>query len=180
MAEEEQYLHIPGHVSVKKAAELLHLSYKRTYNYVHSGRIPSRKIGGKLMIPEEALKGFQRNPPGRARKQGAEWHLYSKRIQVFDTLIHVHVREGQQQNFMKRVRQLYSENQHTFKGTMIRVIRQSAEHPEQVTMLLVWKNNEMPDEETRQRELEAFQHDFADVLNWDTAHVEHGNVMLST
>lgn len=180
MAEEEEYLRIPGHISVKKAAELLNISYKRTYDYVHSGRIPSRKVGGKRMIPENALKDFQKNPPGRARKEGAEWHLYSSRIKVFDTQISVQLRAGQQERFVQRVQQLYRKKLHTFKGTMIRVIWQNDEHPDRVTLLLVWKDNEMPGEETRRRELEAFQRDFADVLDWDTAQIKHGNVLLST
>lgn len=182
MNEDEQdlQLSIPGHVSVKRTSEMLGVSYARVLQLIRGKRLSAQKVSGMYMIPIEAIEEFQKRPPGRARKQGAEWHLYSNRIRVFDTLIQVHVREGQQQHFMKRVRQLYSENQHTFKGTMIRVIRQSVEHPEQVTILLVWKNNEMPDEETRQRELAAFQHDFADVLDWDTAHIEHGNVLLST
>ena len=41
--------------------------------------------------------------------------------------------------------------------------------PPTVSILLVWKDTEMPDEATRERYLAMFQEELADVLDWDTA-----------
>ena len=63
---------------------------------------------------------------------------------------------------------------------MIRVVWQQEETPEQVMISLVWKSSEVPSEETHQQELAAFQHDFADLLDWDTEQITCGRVLLTT
>jgi excisionase family DNA binding protein len=177
---EDFYLSIPGHIPAEEAAKRLGITVQRVYQHIKAGHLSAVEVKNQYMIPEAEVENFRTRPPGRVRKRAAAWHMYDRSINVLNIQISVQVRVGQQERFRERVRQLYGEKQHAFKGTMIRVIWQNQDHPEQARLLLVWKDNEMPDEATRQRELEAFQRDFADVLDWDTARIEHGNVLLST
>jgi hypothetical protein len=49
-----------------------------------------------------------------------------------------------------------------------------------LTIQLVWKNGNMPNEEKRQEDLSAFKNEFADVLNWETAQYSVGKVIIHT
>ena len=49
-----------------------------------------------------------------------------------------------------------------------------------VTISLIWKDIEMPDETTRQRELAAFKKELEDVLDWDTAIESTNKVIIHT
>lgn len=169
MSEEREYLHIPGHVSVKEAAKMLGVSYNRTYQYVITGRLPSRKVGGKHMISTQVIEEFKHNPPGRVRKQPPAWRVYNSRSKLLRTDIHVQVRDGQQAKLMQKLRAIYKGKRHLFTGTIQRYILKDTTHPTNIEISLVWKDTEMPDEATRQQELEAFKAELADVLDWETA-----------
>ncbi len=177
---EALHLSIPGHVSAAEAADMLNLSYERVLQLIRGKRFSYIKVSKMYMIPTEEVEEFKKNPPGRVRKSATPWHVYNGRITVTALQISVRVRQGQQERFEQRLQELYTKQQHTFKGSMIRVVWQQEEVSEQVMIVLVWKSNEMPSEETRQQELAAFQHDFADLLDWDTAQTTHGRVLLTT
>ncbi len=177
---EELHLSIPGHVSAAEAAEMLHLSYERVLQLIRGKRFSYIKVSKMYMIPTEEVEEFKKNPPGRSRKSATPWHVYNGRITVSALQISVRLRKGQQAQFEQRLQKLYTKQEHTFMGSMIRVIWQQEEMPEQVTIILVWKSNEMPSEEMRQQEIAAFQHDFADLLDWGTAKITRGRVLLTT
>ncbi len=174
------HLSIPGHISAAEAAEMLGISYERVLQLIRGKRFTYIKVSKMYMIPTGEVEEFKKNPPGRVRKSATPWHVYNGRITVTALQISIRLRAGQQERFEQRVQQLHAKQQHTFKGSMIRLVWQQAEAPEQVTIVLVWKSNEMPSEETRQQELASFQHDFADLLDWDTAQVKHERVLLTT
>ena len=182
MSKEKEVLHlsIPGHVSAAEAAEMLNLSYERILQLIRGNRFTYTRVSRMYMIPIEEVEEFKKNAPGRVRKDATPWHLYNGRITVTALQISVRLRNGQQAQFEQRLQQIYVKHQHTFKGSMIRIAWQEVENPEQVMIILIWKSNEMPSEETRQQELAAFQHDFADLLDWDTASISHGRVLLTT
>lgn len=180
MSEEKEYLRIPGHVSVKVAAEMIGLSYDRTFRLVKAGRIPSRKVGGKHMIPVNAVEEFKRNPPGRVREKAPAWRVYDNRIRLLSTEIRVRVRPGCLENFEQKLHQLLKEQLYKFPGTMGRYIFKNAHDPELVTISLLWKNNEMADEVTLQRELDAFKTEFSDILDWEHAEISYHEGLLYT
>ncbi len=59
-------------------------------------------------------------------------------------------------------------------------VNKSTTHPESIEILLVWRSVATPDEAVRTQELDAFQKEFANVLDWSTATIEHGEVLLHT
>ena len=42
-------------VNVKEAAEMLHLSPGSAWRAIHSGEIPCLKIGGRYLVPRQAI-----------------------------------------------------------------------------------------------------------------------------
>ncbi len=52
---------------------------------------------------------------------------------------------------------------------MQRYISAGEENPEDISILLIWKDTELTDEATLQRDLEAFKNAFADLLDWEHA-----------
>jgi hypothetical protein len=69
------------------------------------------------------------------------------------------------------LRAIYTGQRHTFPGTIQRYIFKDDSSPTTVSIWLVWKDTEMPDEATRAKDLEAFQVELADVLDWGTARI---------
>ena len=54
-------------VSTKEAARLLSLSERSVYFLIQSGRLPSRKIGARRLVPREAVEKFATRDCGRIR-----------------------------------------------------------------------------------------------------------------
>jgi quinol monooxygenase YgiN len=52
--------------------------------------------------------------------------------------------------------------------------------PDRITITLLWKSNEMPDEAIRNRDMAAFRAELADVLDWSTAEIAHNEGLLYT
>jgi hypothetical protein len=179
---DEEFLSLPGYVPTDIAAQRLGLTVRRVYQYLKAGELTSRIFRGRHMISEEELEAFvyKRHPAGRKRVEAAAWHHYGSGVRVLDMLIQVQVRTGQTKSFRQRLQAWSEEHERAFSGSMTRLVRYDENAPESVMIILVWKSNEMPGEETRQQELAAFQHDFADLLDWDTAHISHGRVLLTT
>ena len=88
---------------------------------------------------------------------------------MLGTDIQVQVRDGKQTQMIEKLRAIYTGQRHTFPGTIQRYIFKDASSPATVSIWLVWKDTEMPDEATRERDLRAFQAELADVLDWETA-----------
>ena len=59
MAEEKEYLRIPGHMPVKEAAAILGLSEERVLQHIRARHLPSRKIDGRYMIPVAEFAGLR-------------------------------------------------------------------------------------------------------------------------
>jgi excisionase family DNA binding protein len=169
MAEEKEYLSIPGHVPVKEAAAMLGLSEERVLQHVRARHLPSRKVDGRYMIPTQAVEEFQRRPHGRIRTSPAPWRVYRAGARVHSLQVEVRLRPGKEQELEERLQTTLQQQQHLFPGTMQRYISADEENPEDVSILLIWKDTELTDEATLQRDLEAFKHAFADLLDWEHA-----------
>jgi hypothetical protein len=52
---------------------------------------------------------------------------------------------------------------------MQRYVFEDEAAPTNVTVTLIWKDTEMPDESSIQDDLASFQAELADVLDWETA-----------
>jgi excisionase family DNA binding protein len=171
---------LPGYVSIKEAAQLLGISDKRVYEYVDEGRLSSMWAADVIMIPLDEVKQFKRQSSGRPRKSVPSWRISTGDNKQFITSIVVQIREGQQSAFVQRLEDIRQGSLHTFPGTVTRFIVESENTPGQIDISLIWKSTVMPNEIEREKVLEAFRQDLADVLDWDTAQYMHGKVLMHT
>lgn len=172
MAEEREYLHIPGHVPIKEAAEMLGLSDKRVLQYILSERLPAHKVQGRYMIPTEAVREFQQRPHGRIRTTPTPWRVYRAGASVRIQQIEVPAYPERQEELRARLQALSQEQEHLFPGTMQRYICLiDQREPLCVSILLIWKDTELPDESVLESSLENFKADFAGLLDWSSARV---------
>jgi excisionase family DNA binding protein len=162
---------IPGYVSVKEAAQILDVSVSRMYEYVRERRLPLHKAGKTYMIPMESLKDFKPQPTGRMRIRPPEWRVYRGGGNVLATEIRAHIRPGLQENFIAKLKRIQEENRHTFPGTIARYVLQDDSSGAFVSIWLIWKDTEMPDKAIRDRDIEEFKAELADVLDWETAQI---------
>lgn len=171
---------IPGYVDIKEAARILGVAESSVYRYIQSGRLQAYQAGRNIMVELETLKQFKPSLTGRPRKKSPLWHASPDPGSFLVTYIQVQVHAGQQEMLMKKLWGIKQEERHLFSGTVMRYISLDDASPATVTIQLVWKNGDMPDEETRRQDLEALQRELADVLNWETAQYSTGKVIIHT
>jgi excisionase family DNA binding protein len=180
MADIHEFPDIPGYVSIKQAAQMLGITDKRVYRYIDIGRLPAYKASGVFLLSEEDVKQFKLNPPGRLRTSPPRWRAYSSRSKVLATEIWVHVRAGKQAKLLKALNEIQATNRHTFPGTIARYLIKGDEALTSVHFVLLWKDTDMPDETTRQHDLDSLQDELADLLDWETAHYTTHETLLYT
>ena len=169
MENEMNYVAIPGHFSVKKTAVILGVTEERIYQLLKAKELPGRRVSGMWMIPIEAVEQFRRTPAGRARTKSPIWRTYSSSIKLLGTGIEVHICPGQEAALEKKLKAMSKGRTHLLTGSIQRYIMRDKTDETLVSIWLVWKDSELPDEATHERELEAFKTEFADVLDWETA-----------
>lgn len=180
MAEEKEYLRIPGHMPVKEAAAILGLSEERVLQHIRARHLPSRKVDGRYMIPVQAVEEFRRKPHGRIRTTPAPWRVYRAGARVRSLQIEVQLYPDKEQAFQEQLQTTLQQQQHLFPGTMQRSISADEEHPEQITILLIWKDTELTDEATLYRDIETFKTAFAGLLDWEKARYVRKRAILHT
>src|SRR5947209_6210396 len=156
---------MPGYISTEQAAKLLGISKQRVYQYIGEKRLQAFRVGSVILLPIEAVKQFKPNITGRPRKKEPLWRVYRGGSTVLGMDIEVQVRAGQQEKLIERLKTIYKEQRHTFPGTIQRYVFRDDAPFTTVSIWLVWKDSEMPDDATRQQELAAFQTELADVLD---------------
>lgn len=171
---------IPGYVSVKEAAKMLGLSARTIYDYVEEGRLPGARVADVIAIPVEALIKFKREPSGRPRINTPLWRISSGDNEQFMTLILVQERTGQHDALMRRLEMVRKRKQHIFPGTVMRYVAESSTSSGLVILVLVWRGTVMPDETSREEAIEEFRRTLADVLDWNTAQYDNGQVLMHT
>lgn len=114
MADMKDFPTLPGYVSIKQAAHLLGISDKAVYRYIELGRLEAVRSVNSFLIPEEALRRFKLNPPGRVRTAPPAWRTYSPRSQLLTTELRIGVRPGQQQQLVEKLETIRKEKRHTF------------------------------------------------------------------
>lgn len=177
MTTDDEFPPLTDYISVKEAATLLGIAESRVYGYITKGSLPAQRLGERTYaIPIKGVEALKTrlNPPGRKRKAPPKWREYTSRNKVLGTDIQVKIRaelavEHARKMLDAKFQQLYKEGLHTFTGTIARYVFLDRQDPALLNIWLVWKNTEMPDEETREQEMEAFKAEFADVLDWETA-----------
>ena len=171
---------LPGYVSIREAAKVLGISERRVRLYIEMKRLEAVRAADVLMIPSESVKNFERKIVGRPRKNTLAWHISSIENTQFMTFISVQTQLHQEMRLAQRLEEIRRGGQHIFPGTVVRYIVRSATIPRQVEIVLVWRSTVMPDQIERERALEAFRQTLADVLDWDTAQYNDGEVLMHT
>jgi excisionase family DNA binding protein len=171
---------LPGYVSIKEAADLLGVSDKRVYQYVRAGRLPARRVGNILILPVEEVRQFKPSPSGRVRAKAPSWRAYRSRGALFLTDIRVPVRVGQQAKLIEKLKAIQKGDRHTFPGTVARYVVKGDEGLTAVEIVLIWKSTEMPTEARRKQDLDVFQEELADVLDWQAARYNFNEVLIHT
>jgi excisionase family DNA binding protein len=180
MAEEKEYLSVPGHVPVKEAAAMLGVSEDRILDYIEDGRLPSHKVNGRHMISLQDIKSFRRQAHGRQRKQAVPWRIYRAGAKIYGLQIAIQAVSSKREELQARLQQIAKEQQHLFKGTMLRHVFACDDNPDNLIIELIWKDTELADEADLQRELAAFKAAFADVLDWETARYRRLQALIHT
>lgn len=180
MRNENERPTIPGYITIKEAAKLLGVSANRVYTYVEEGRLPSAQAAHVIMIPLEALKDFKSQLSGRPRTTIPTWRISPEENGVLTTSILVRIRTSQRDRLLARLEEMRRERRHLFPGTIARYILERARHPDHIEILLLWRNTAMPDNETYNQWLDAFQQSLSDVLDWDTAQYDSGKIIMHT
>ncbi len=99
---------------------------------------------------------------------------------LLSTSIVVQIRSDRQAELMKKLEEIRQRDEHQFPGTVARFIVRSETLPGQVEISLIWRSTAMPDEIAREKALEAFRGALADVLDWNTAQYNEGQVLMHT
>ena len=171
---------LPGYVSTREAAKTLGISERRVRLYIEMKRLPAVRAADVLMIPSENVKNFKRKIVGRPRKSTLAWRISSTENTQFITSIFVQVKSHQEERLMQRLEEVKRSGRYVFPGTVARYIVKSKTVPRQVEIVLVWRSTIMPNEAEREQTLEAFRQTLADVLDWNTAQYNNGEVMMHT
>ena len=177
------YVDIPniqGFVSIKEAAKALGISTKRVYEYITEGRLPAVRAVNALMIPLEELQKFERGASGRERKVVPLWRFSSGKNKQFITTIIANLKTNDRASLIKRLDKFKRDNLHLFPGTIARYFSSSNITPERIEIVFIWRGTIMPDEETRQKEIEAFKQELADLIDWSTAQYDEGILLMHT
>ena len=167
-------------VTTNEAAEMLGVSYYTVYEYIRENRLVAERVGGIYMIPEKAVREFKAKPTGRTRVKPPPWRVYRAGAKVRAMDIRVKVREGQRSRLIEKLNAMLERQDHLFPGTMQRYVFEDEAVPTLVTISLIWKDTEMPDEAVMQEDLVALREELADVLDWETAEYSIKRAIIHT
>ena len=171
---------MPEYVSIKEAAKMLGVSDKRVYAYIEDGRLPAVRAAHVIMIPIEEVKKFKPKISGRPRKNTPAWRTSLEANKLQTTSIVVPVPADQRERLQRRLEEVKQEGEHVFPGTIARYIIWSQTHPGALEILLIWRRTTMPEEAKRAEALDQFQRALADMLDWNTAQYNNGEVLMHT
>lgn len=162
---------VPDYISTDQAAHILGISKQRVYQYIEEQRLPAFRAGNVILLKREAVQQFKPNITGRPRKKEPAWRVYRGGSTVLGTDIQVQIRPGKQDQLVEELKAIYKGQRHTFPGTIQRYVFKDDVSPAAISILLIWKDTEMPEEEARAKNLAAFKAELADVLDWETAQI---------
>ena len=162
---------VPDYISTDQAAKILGISKQRVYQYIEEKRLPAFRAGNVILLRRETVEQFKPNITGRPRKREPQWRVYRGGSTVLSMDIRVQVRPGQQGQLIEKLRTIYQGQRHTFPGTIQRYVFKDDSSPATVSIWLIWKDTEMPDEAIRERNLDTFKAELADMLDWETAEI---------
>jgi excisionase family DNA binding protein len=166
-------------VSVKEAAEMLGISTKEVQRYINNGRLSGKKLEREYIVSKESVLKFQRNKPGRPRRKVPEWNRY-RDSKLLITEIHATVPADRLEQFREKIEAIRSKQRHTFARSIARYIVEDRANQHNITIWLLWKDTELPGEEQRRRDLDAFKAEMRDVLTWEPEDISEKEGLIYT
>lgn len=157
------------YLSTAEAAKQLGVSYYTVYEYIREKRLVAEMVGGSYIIPRQAVDEFKAKPTGRTRVNPPPWRVYRAGARVYCLDIEVQVKPDRLERLIERLSRIREAQKHLFHGTMQRYIFEDEADASRITITLIWKDTELPDESLLQEELATFQNEMADLLDWSTA-----------
>jgi len=180
MSDSIELPNIPGYVSIKEAAKILGLADRTVYEYVEEGRLQGVKAADVIMIPLEDVYNFKRGTSGRPRKNTPPWRISSGNNEQFMLVVSISIKAEKQGVFQQKLEEIRRQDKHLFPGTVVRSIMNSKTKPGEIVIVLVWRGTVMPSEAEREKDLEAFRQEFAELIDWSTAQYDEGIVLMHT
>ncbi len=159
---------------------MLGVSDKRVYAYVEEGRLPAVRAAHVIMIPVAAVRKFKPSISGRPRKHTPAWRVSPEDNLLLTTSLVVQVKAGQQARLQEKLEEVKQAEEYTFPGSVARYIIWSKFSPEKLEILLVWRSSTMPDEDRRKQTIETLQQALGEVVDWNTAQYDEGQVLMHT
>jgi excisionase family DNA binding protein len=168
------------YMSVQEAAKRLKVSDSRIYDYINKKRIGYERVGKVYIVLKKDIETFKRNPTGRLRKQPPNWRVYHDISEVFATEMRARIREGQQEKLVTKLNRMLDEQQHRLTGSIARYVVRDRDEPDLISVWLIWKNTELPDQEIHELQKQAFMDELADVLDWGHAEIREKEGIIYT
>ncbi|HET8840982.1 MAG TPA: helix-turn-helix domain-containing protein [Ktedonobacteraceae bacterium] len=168
------------YLSIREAAKVLGVSQRSVYGYIASGKLPGERIGQNIVVRRETLVTYQRPAVGRPRSRTPIWRVPVETNLQYLLSISMCLRSGQEQQFQQKLTEIRLQRKHLIPGTVARYISRTRSLPEEIQIVLVWRQRLMPPEEERQAALAALRADFSDILEWETATSFEGVAALNT
>ncbi len=167
------------YLSVREAAKIIGVSTRSVYGYIEAGRLVGIRIGASIAVQAEEVRNYHRAVVGRPRTRTPVWRVPVFMNHQYLTNIAAHIREGQGDKLEKRLLEIRASGKHSIPGTVARYIVRSQEKPDEVQLILVWRQLVMPPQEEREAAVAALRVTLADILDWERAVYSEGKVMLS-
>jgi excisionase family DNA binding protein len=180
MSEDNGIPKISGYVTVKEAAKILNTSEKMVYFYIENKRLSAVRAANLLLISEGELENFRQQSVGRPRTRTPSWRIPTKDNTLLVTSIQVKLQKGQRDRLIKKLREIQENDLHTFSGTIARYVVMYEVSPDEIEILLIWKANTAPDQLSANKDLDDFQKEFSNILDWSTAVYKHGKALMNT
>ncbi|HEY0753544.1 MAG TPA: helix-turn-helix domain-containing protein [Ktedonobacteraceae bacterium] len=169
---------LPVYLSVREAARVLGVSERSVYGYIETGKLPGARLGNVIVVTADAVYTYQRRAPGRVRTTTPPWRRPPLQNLEYLTTITVRVYPGQDEMLERKLHDIHSTNKHRLPGTAARYIVRNEHDPEEIDIILIWRSVVMPPAEMREASLTSLYSDLAEVLDWGTASLKEGRVLL--
>jgi excisionase family DNA binding protein len=165
-------------LSVQQAAKVMGVSARSVYNYIKAGQLAHERFGNMIIVDDANIRTLKRRPVGRTRTLMKYWHLPTTGNTQSLMVITVAVKEGQHEHLKTKIRDMQQKRIHLFEGTVTRYI--TVDDATNVHILLVWRACLAPSKVAIDEACRAFQEDFAETLDWESACSEEHTVLTHT
>jgi excisionase family DNA binding protein len=179
MAEAGGSRDLSDYVTVKQAAEMLGITDKRLYKYIENRELEASKPGRDYLIKKEDVLKLPLKSAGRPREKVPRWNRY-RDSKLLITEIHATVPADRLEQFREKIEAIRSKQRHTFARSIARYIVEDRANQHNITIWLLWKDTELPGEEQRRRDLDAFKAEMRDVLTWEPEDISEKEGLIYT